>query len=208
MGCRGTGGHPHPVSRNLSVLADNDGTRPACACQPPRSAAGSWRLLSPITTGIDVKQALCCRIRFGILALASLLLVACATPPAKDFKGSWGPVNRYRSAPIEIPLHSHYIFFAAPIDETLKSMLTRWANDTDRTLRYELSYDVTLYQPVATIRTADIEAAATQLNTIYAAQGVLVVTMPGGILVQSAHRPLPSSTPVSTADPKPKAARP
>ena len=162
-----------------------------------------------LTTGTDVKQKIPGRIRFGMLALAVLLLVACATPPAKDFKGSWGPINRYRSAPIEIPLHSQYIFFAAPIDETLKSMLNRWANDTNRTLRYELSYDVTLYQPVAAIRTADIEAAATDLNAIYAAQGVRVIAKPGEILVQSTYRLPPlSSRPVSTDDAKPKVAQP
>ncbi|MEO8778718.1 MAG: hypothetical protein ABI389_08595 [Rhodanobacter sp.] len=143
-----------------------------------------------------------------MLALAASLLVACATPPAKDFKGSWLPVNRYRSVPIEIPLHSQYTFFAAPIDETLKSMLTRWAGDTDRTLRYELSYDVTLYQPVATLRTADIEAAASELNTIYAAQGVRVMAKPGEILVQSTHRLPAPSKPTSTDSARPKVAQP
>ena len=189
-------------------MADNDGSRLARACQPARPAVDSLRLMDPFTTGIDVKQKIPGRIRFGMLGLAATLLVACATPPAKDFKGSWGPVNRYRSAPIEIPLHSQYIFFAAPIDETLKSMLTRWANDTDRTLRYELSYDVTLYQPVATIHTTDIEAAATELNAIYAGQGVRVMTKPGEVLVQSAHRLPPPSTPASTDDAKAKVARP
>ncbi len=143
-----------------------------------------------------------------MLALVGVLLVACGTPPAKDFKGSWGPINRYRSAPVQIPLHSQYTFFAAPIDETLKSMLIRWANDTDRALRYELSYDVTLYQPVATIHTTDIEAAATQLNAIYAAQGVRVTAKSGEILVQSTDRLPSSSTPASTGDAKPKVAQP
>lgn len=160
--------------------------------------------MNPLTTLIDVKQKIPGRIRFGMLALGALLLVACSTPPVKDFKGPWGPVNRYRSAPIEIPLHSQYTFFAAPTDETLKSMLIRWANDTDRTLRYELSYDVTLYQPVATIRTTDIEAAATELNAIYAAQGVRMTAKSGEILVQSTHRLPPPSIPTSTDGTKPK----
>lgn len=137
-----------------------------------------------------------------------MFLAACGTPPAKDFKGSWHPVNRYQSTPTEIPLHRKYTFFAAPIDETLKSMLSRWANDTDRTLDYQLSYDVTLYRPVATLRTTDLEAAATELNNIYAAQGVRVIAKPGEILVQSANGLPPPSTPEATEALKPKVAQP
>ena len=164
--------------------------------------------MNVLGTGIEVKRKISGRIKFGALALTSMLLVACATPPAKDFKGSWVPANRYRSTPIEIPLHSQYAFFAAPIDETLKSMLNRWANDTDRTLRYELSYDVTLYQPVAALRTTDLDTAASELNAIYAAQGVRVMANPGEILVQSTHRLPPTPIPASTNAAKPKVAQP
>lgn len=143
-----------------------------------------------------------------MLVLACMSLIACGTSPAKDFKGSWLPVNRYRSAPVEIPLHHEYTFFAAPIDGTLKSMLTRWAKDTDRTLRYEVSYDVTLYNPVATIRTTDLGAAAAGLNAIYVAQGVRVMAKPGEILVQSTHRLPPRSISASTGDTKPKVGKP
>lgn len=143
-----------------------------------------------------------------MLALATMFLAACGTPPAKDFGGSWHQVNRFRSTPTEIPLHQRYTFFAAPIDETLKSMLSRWANDTDRTLDYQLSYDVTLYKPVATIRTPDLEAAASELNDIYAAQGVQVTAKPGEIVVQSTNRLSPISIPAPTGVAKAKAARP
>jgi hypothetical protein len=133
-----------------------------------------------------------------------MLLLACGTPPARDFKGAWLPVNQYRSAPSEIPLRSHYTFFAAPTDGTLKSMLNRWANDTDRALRYELGYDVTLYTPVATIHTSDLDAAAAELNTIYAAQDVRVMAKSGEILVQKATPvlPPPASAPANHGTPK------
>ena len=169
---------------------------------PPQAAAargtGSCDSRLFHHSGIDVKQKMCGRSPFGLLALACLLLAACGTPPAKDFKGSWQPVNRYRSAPAEIPLAQHYTYFAAPIDETLKSMLTRWARDTERNLDYRLNYDVTLYQAVATLRTTDIEAAARELSTIYAAQGVRVSTRPGEILVTSTNRPAQLPAPRST----------
>jgi hypothetical protein len=159
--------------------------------------------------GIDVKQKMPCRIVAGMIILACLLLVACGTPPAKDFKGSWRPVNRFRAVPAEIPLHRHYTYFAAPIDETLKSMLTRWANDTERSLDYQLNYDVTLCQAVASLRTTDIDAAAGELNTVYAAQGVRVTVRPGEIVVTSRDRPASSLAPGGSGnDAKPKVATP
>lgn len=159
--------------------------------------------------GIDVKQKTPCRIASGMLMLACLLLVACGTPPAKDFKGSWRPVNRFRAVPAEIPLHRQYTYFAAPIDETLKSMLTRWANDTERSLDYQLNYDVTLCQAVASLRTTDIDAAAGELNAVYAAQGVRVTVRPGEIVVTSRNRPAPSPAPGGPGnDAKPEVATP
>lgn len=106
---------------------------------------------------------------FAIAALA-----ACGTPTAKNFSGPWKPVNRFQNAPTEIPLNPAYVFYASPMDETLKAMLTRWARDSGRELSYKLPFDVTLYQPVAGIRTTDIDDAMAQLNTIYAAQGVSI----------------------------------
>lgn len=162
----------------------------------------------PLIFGVDVKQKGLGRITAGVLTLAIMFLTACSAPQAKDFKGSWHAVNRYRSSPTEIPLHRRYTFFAAPIDETLKSMLTRWSVDTNRTLRYELNYDVTLYKPVATIRTTDLEAAASTLNSIYAAQGVHIVSRPGEILVQSTNHLSPPSRTPSRGSTKSEAASP
>jgi hypothetical protein len=110
-------------------------------------------------------------------------LTACGTPPAKDFSGSWRPLNRFHSQATEIPLQQAYAFYAAPMDETLKTMLSRWAKDTGRTLDYGLDYDVTLYKPVADIRTTDIDSAVQQLSTIFAAQHVLVTAHPREIVV-------------------------
>ncbi len=120
-------------------------------------------------------------IALGTMALCAL--TACGTPPAKDFSGSWRPINRFQSQATEIPLQQAYTFYAAPIDETLKTMLGRWAKDTGRTLDYGLDYDVTLYKPVADIRTTDIDSAVQQLSTIFAAQDVLVTAHPRGIVV-------------------------
>lgn len=112
--------------------------------------------------------------RTGTMLLFTAALAGCGTPPAKNFGGPWKPVNHFQSKPTEIPLNPAYVFYASPMDETLKAMLARWAKDSGRELSYRLSFDVTLYQPVAGIRTTDIDDAVAQLNAIYAAQSVFV----------------------------------
>ena len=127
------------------------------------------------------------------LIIATIAVTACGTPAAKNFGGSWKPVNHFREQPTEIPLTAAYTFYAAPMDETLKTMLTRWASDSGRELSYQLPFDVTLYTPVSSIRTTDLDSAAQQLTTIYAAQHVYVSATDRKILV------LPSSTVSSSA---------
>lgn len=112
--------------------------------------------------------------RIGAALLIAAILAGCGTPPAKDFGGPWKPVNHFQNKPTEIPLNPAYVFYASPMDETLKTMLARWAKDSGRQLSYQIPFDVTLYQPVAGIRTTDVDDAVAQLNSIYAAQGVLV----------------------------------
>ena len=121
------------------------------------------------------------------LIFAVIAMTGCGTPAAKNFGGKWKPVNHFRQQPTEIPLAAAYTFYAAPIDETLKAMLTRWATDSGRVLSYELPFDVTLYTPVSAIRTTDLNTAAQQLTTIYAAQGVYVSATDRKILVRPAQ---------------------
>jgi hypothetical protein len=108
--------------------------------------------------------------------LVVLLLTGCATPSAKDFGGTWKPVNRFQDKPMEIPLNPAYTYYAAPMDETLRSLLRRWAKDSGMQFSYQLQSDYTLYKAVTKIRTTDIHAATTELSAIYAAQGVSVST--------------------------------
>lgn len=124
--------------------------------------------------------------------LAILLLAACATPHAKDFGGSWRPVNRFQDAPTEIPLNPAYVYYAAPMDETLRIMLRRWAKDSGMQFSYQLSSDYTLYKAVAGIRTTDLHAAAAELSAIYAAQGVAVTTDGREIAVRPATMSAPA----------------
>lgn len=130
------------------------------------------------------------------IPLLAALLVGCATPPAKDFKGHWQPVNRFQAQPVKIPLQPTYVYYAAPIDGTLKTMLTRWASDSGRAIDYGLDYDVTLYEPVATIRTTDVQMAVSRLNDIYSAQTVRIVASAQKISVRSASDPMRAVSPL------------
>lgn len=114
------------------------------------------------------------------------VLTACGTPPPSDYGGEWSPVNRFQDVTSEIPLSPAYTFHATPIDETLKTMLERWATDAGLKLSYRLGSDFTLYKPVARIRTTDIQAATSALSAIYAAQGVSVTADGKQIVVRPA----------------------
>lgn len=112
----------------------------------------------------------------------ALLLSACGTPPAKDFGGRWRPVNKYDDKVVEIPLAVPYTYYAAPMDGTLKTMLTRWTTDTGMKLAYRLRSDFSLTRAASGIHTTELRDATTQLSTIYGAQGV-AVTVNGSDLV-------------------------
>lgn len=121
---------------------------------------------------------------------ASLALVAivagCAARPAPDFSGRWRPVNRYADQPQPIPLHQQYLFYASPLDRTLKTMLSRWAKDAKMTLSYLHPSDFTLHAEVAGIRTSDLRSAAAQLSQAYAAQQLAVLVESNQIVVRPA----------------------
>ncbi len=128
------------------------------------------------------KRALSCCV---LLAAASL--AGCGTPPAKDFGGSWKPVNHFQDAPSEIPLNQAYTYYAAPMDETLRTMLRRWTKDAGLQFSYQLQSDYTLYKAVTQIHTTDVYSATSELSSIYAAQGVSVTTDGHEIRVSAAR---------------------
>lgn len=123
----------------------------------------------------------------GCLALVLMTLGGCGAPTPKDYGGSWTPVNRFQVASTEIPLSPAYTFYASPMDATLQSMLKRWTADNGLRLTYRLGSDFTLYQPVAKVRTSDLQTAVIELSAIYAAQGVAVTSDGKEILVQSTN---------------------
>ena len=103
-------------------------------------------------------------------------------------------MNRFQSAPNEIPLSPVYTFYASPMDATLRTMLNRWASDNGLQLSYQIGSDFTLHQPVARVRTNDIQSAMAELSAIYAPQGLSIAADSKRIVVQ----PTGAATPVAT----------
>ncbi|WP_193570309.1 hypothetical protein [Luteibacter yeojuensis] len=145
-----------------------------------------------------------------VISLATLLS-GCGTPSAKDFGGRWRPINRYDDKPVEIPLAVPYTYYAAPMDGTLKTMLTRWTNDTGTKLSYRLRSDFTLPKAAADIHTSEVRDAMSQLSAIFAQQGVTVVVDGPEIVVEETSSIVPSAPaatgPSSTPDKQPPIAQ-
>lgn len=110
-----------------------------------------------------------------LLVLATVVaLSSCATRPAPDFGGRWKNINRFAEETQAIPLQDTYLFYASPMDGTLKAMLERWAKDSNMVLTYRHPMDYTLHSAVSEIRTPSLQEAVSQLNTAFAAQQVSV----------------------------------
>ncbi len=122
--------------------------------------------------------------RLVIGAALAIVLSSCATRPAPDFGGRWKNINRFSEETQAIPLQDAYLFYASPMDGTLKKMLERWANDSDMVLTYRHPMDYTLYSAVADIRTPSLQEAVSQLNAAYASQQVSVGVSGGEIVVR------------------------
>lgn len=133
------------------------------------------------------------RTLWGTPLLLVLVLGGC-TYAAKDFGGSWKPVNHFQTVPTEIPLNVAYSYYASPMDGTLKTMLTRWSKDAGMVLSYQLTADYTLIQPVSKIQTNDVRAAAAELTTIYAGEGIYVSINDKQILVSVANVSKPDAS--------------
>jgi hypothetical protein len=127
------------------------------------------------------------------LSVVAIALAGCGAPAPKDLGGSWTPVNRFQSAPTEIPLSPAYTFYASPMDATLRSMLNRWASDNGLQLSYQIGSDFTLHQPVARVRTNDIQSAVGELSAIYEPQGIAITVEGKQIVVQAAGAASPAA---------------
>jgi len=115
-----------------------------------------------------------------------LILVGCATPPPAQVRGRWTPVNHYGEQPQAIALKPAYVYYATPVDRTLKGLLDRWARDSRMTLDYGHDSDFTLFRPVADVHSDDLHAAVSRLGVLYAPQQVAIAVEGDRIVVRRA----------------------
>jgi hypothetical protein len=120
---------------------------------------------------------------FLVLAL-SAIFAGCGTTPAPDFGGRWKSVNRLSETPEAIPLQDSYLYYASPMDRTLKKMLERWAKDSEMEVDYRHPMDYTLYTAVGAIRTPSLQEAVSQLNAAYSEQQVSIGVSGNQIVVR------------------------
>jgi len=133
-----------------------------------------------------VKSRISILTKFLLAAAFAVVLSSCATRPAPDFGGRWKTVNRFSEETQAIPLQDTYLYYASPMDRTLKNMLERWADDSHMTLTYRHPMDYTLYSAVADIRTPSLQEAVSQLNAAYSAQQVSIAVSGNEIVVRIA----------------------
>jgi len=127
------------------------------------------------------------------IACVALSQSACATQPAPGISGHWTAVNRYAAQPREIPLAPAHEFYASPLDQTLRSLLARWARDAHMSLDYRHRSDFTLYVPVSRIRASDLHDALSRLAALYSAEHVAIDVEGNAIVVRQAGQVLPAN---------------
>jgi hypothetical protein len=125
-------------------------------------------------SGWRVKQNMSIFSKLLVVFGLTVALAACATRPAPDFGGRWKSANRFAETAEAIPLQDAYLYYASPMDATLKKMLERWAKDTNMQVDYRHPMDYTLYTAVASVRTPSLQEAVSQLNAAYSAQQVSI----------------------------------
>ena len=121
-------------------------------------------------------------------------LAACATRPPPAATGRWKPVNHYDEQSIALPLRPAYVYYAAPVDRTLKGLLERWARDSKMQLDYRHDSDFTLYRGVADLHGDDLRSTLAQLASLYSTQQVAINVEGDRIVVRrAAAAPAPAA---------------
>lgn len=119
-------------------------------------------------------------------AACGLLVVLCAGCAGPDVKvsGAWQPANALDATPRPIPQAPTVQFIATPVDQTLRSLLARWAREGNWALDFRVASDFSLTQEAASVRAPSIESALQTLNKFYAASGVQI-ELSSGVIVAS-----------------------
>ena len=95
-------------------------------------------------------------------------LFGCATiPQAPDFPKIWKPMNELADKPVAIALTKQHTFRVTQLDNTVKELLMRWAEEAKMPIVYDHTHDFTLFKPVLNIQSHDLNIALKQLSDLY-----------------------------------------
>lgn len=120
---------------------------------------------------------------FAVVAM--VLLSACGTTPAPDFRGRWREVNTIDSEPRAIPLRPLHTFIVLPSDRTLRDVLDRWGRESNRRVAYRAPMNYSVHLQATKVTAASLDAAVGQLAEAYAAQGIAIELASDAIVVIS-----------------------
>ena len=102
------------------------------------------------------------------------ILSGCAGTEAPQFSGSWKSVNAFDTSIRAIALTREAVFYATPMDATLRGLLSRWARESGKQLDYRHDYDYTLPVGLAALKAPSIKEAVEKLQQTYAEKAIFI----------------------------------
>lgn len=128
--------------------------------------------------------------RLPVLMLG--VLTGCGSASgAPDFPKVWKPVNELPEHPQAIALSPPHVYRATHLDATVKSLLSRWADEAKLPVVYAHTHDFTLFKPVLAIRQTDLKAALAELSDLYRQQNIVFEMSDGAVMAG----PVPDAPP-------------
>lgn len=118
-----------------------------------------------------------------LVPLLGVFLAGCGAT-SREWSGAWQPVHPAATAPRVLPLQGQREFYVAPLDGSLRGVLSRWARDAQLELDWHIHEDYTLFGLIATVRAADLDEALAQLSALYAGQRVDLSRVEGRIVAR------------------------
>lgn len=132
------------------------------------------------------------RVAAGAVVMV-MLVAACGTTPAPDFRGRWKDVNAIDAEPRPIPLRPLQTFVVLPSDRTLKDVVERWARESRRRVAYRAPMNFTVHLDAAKVTASSLDAALAQLESAYAAQAI-DLELQGDVIVVAGGQPAGAPT--------------
>lgn len=110
-----------------------------------------------------------------LILLVVVFIAGCSTGlTAKEPKGSWNSINTLGDKINVKELERPYYYGALPIDTSLNSMLTRWAEDTKLSVELRCRFDFSIPSKLLKSQMTSIRAAMYEISNAYFAHSVTI----------------------------------